>query len=290
MEKNVPKKYMLILQKRYGGQTAVEFFYTGEIRLTPVFSHKDMKMESTTKKDSKVKKNTLAFYDSITTSVKDLDGLLRKIDTNIYPFDYKKETSFLGFMNNGYMNKLTLVFQDPLLREIAINASGNQININNKTTMNIVLDIVDMIESLDSDFFSTLKLEMNKDEQLYHIDANLIDLMQSLRSMVGVKQNREKSGYVSNNALEEDINSTKEEILNKMKSYKTFRELYRFRKMYLYNKNMIEYIEVLKPTLEQETEASCLMFKEQYEEARQKTYKKNKEKINQLEGQMSMFD
>lgn len=290
MEKNVPKKYMMILQRRYGGQTAVEFFSTGEICLTPILSHKDIKMESTTKKDSKVKKNTLAFYDSITTKERDFDALLGKIGTNIYPLDYKKETSFLGFMNNGYMNKLPLVFQDPLLGEVASNASGNQININNKTTMNIVLDIVDMIENLESDFVSTLKIEMNNEEKEYHIDGNLIDLVQSLRAMIRVKQNRGKYGYVLNNSLEEDISSTKEEILKKMKSYKTFRELYRFRKSYLYNKHIIEYIEIVKPNPEQEAEEKFLKFKEHYEEVRQKSYPRNKEKIKQLEGQMSLFD
>ena len=29
--KNIPKKYMLILQKRYGGQEAVEFLETGDV-------------------------------------------------------------------------------------------------------------------------------------------------------------------------------------------------------------------------------------------------------------------
>ena len=289
MEKNIPKKYMMILQRRYGGQTAVEFFSDGEICLTPIVSHKDTKLEQIPKKDCKVKKNTLAFYDSITTKFKNFDELLRNLVPNIYSHDYKKETSFLGFMKNDYMHKLPFVFQDPILEEIASNACGNQININNKTTMDIVLDIVDMIENKESDFVSGINLEINKNENGYHIDRNVVDSMQLLRRMLELKENRDKCGYVLDKSLEEDLSSVKEDILNKIKSYKTFRELYRFRKVYLLKKATKEDIESIRQATPSKNEDENATYRNCYEETRQKSYSKNVEKNNEIEGQMTLF-
>ncbi len=293
--KNIPKKYMLILQKRYGGQEAVEFLQTGDAYTVPVKAFTDEKYQSRTKKDSKVQKNTLAFYDAITNKFKSFDQFLAVVGKNIYPFDYKADTSYIGFLNKGFMHTVSLSFNDPTLAHIALSADGNNINKKDKTTINIVTDIVDMIEDSSCDFVARLKNAYDMDDKRFNFSRSFIDNVITYHSAKKAMDARNKYSHIMSDEMTEDLEIFKRDFLDKMQSYKNFRELYRFRRQYLYDKKMAEHISVVSPVEKKEEKEpvdNFEAFRAHYEEVRQKEYprQKQKTKSDQIPGQLSLFD
>lgn len=296
-EKIVPKRYMLVLQKRANEQVALEFSDDLTITLVPIESFTDKKINPMNKKDSKVKKNTLAFFDAITNKFGSYDEFLASFDKTLYPFDYRPNTSYIGFVNNGYMNTLKLSFNDPCLAQIALVAEGNQINKNDKRTIEAVTNIMDMIEDLDCDFaekLSSFKFDSStKKGPKYNFPNDLINSITALRAAKRVKENRCKYGYTLEGDTEEDIATFQRQIVNKLESYKVFREIYRFRKEYLLNKDIEELnnMNITQAEIDIEKE-SFEKFRKEYEEVRQKEYPRHKQKVktNQIPGQMSLFD
>lgn len=298
--KNVPKKYMLVLQKRNGGQEAVEFTPSGDAYTVAIKSFTAEKLNYTTKKNSKVQKNTLAFYDALTNKFKNYDQFLAIVGQNIYPFDYKPATSYIGFLNNGYMNTVSLSFNDPLLAEIALKADGNNINKKDKNTISIVTDIVDLVEDPNSDFVEKLKNAFDLEDKRFNFSRSLVDKMITFRTAAKAMTTQNKYSHIMNDAIVEDLDVFKREFLLSIESYKNFRELYRFRKQYLYDKQLesslvsTESKEERKPVVRTETleNESFEAYRQRYEEVRQKEYPRHKQKTldSEIPGQMSVYD
>jgi len=238
MSKKIPKKYMLILQKRYGGQEAVEFFENGEVRSVLIKPFSDEKIKSSKNKDSKVLKNTLAFYDAITNRYESFDRFLSILDKQIYTLNYKENSSYIGFLNNGFMNRISLSFNDDELAKIALATEGNNINIKDKGTLNVVTDIVDMIENEECDFVDFLKHTYDNGDNRYNFSRSLINIIMSYRVTKKTLNYRDKWCYIRDDNLVSDLDDFKKEFLEKIYSYKNFRELYRFRKQYLHDKEI----------------------------------------------------
>ena len=281
-EKIIPKKYMLVLQRSHGGQEAVEIMPDGKMNLIPIKAFTDEKLNYTTKKNSRAPKNTLAFYDAITNRCKNYDQFLGLIDENIYPFNYKINTSYIGFLNNKHMDTLKISFDDSTLAEIARNVEGYYINDKHPQTIEILTDMMDMLEDLNCDFFDKLcstQQESSKEKNpLYDIPPEFVKKVNTLRISLKTKDFRCKNGYKITSDLEEDISSFKKDVVDSLKSYKVFREIYRFRKGYLLTK--------------EEEKVAFEQFREEFEEERQKEYPRQKQKIktNQIPGQISLFD
>lgn len=294
--KNIPKKYMLVLQKRYGGQEAVEFLSTGDAYTIPVKAFTDEKCQYKTKKDSKVQKNTLAFYDAITNKFKSFDQFLSIIGKNIYPYDYKPNTSYIGFLNKGFMHTVSLSFNDPTLAHIALTADGNNINKKDKTTIAVVTDIIDMIEDENCDFVTRLKEAYDMDDKRFNFSKSFVDNIITYRSAKRAIDRRNKYSHIMSDEMTEDLEVFKRDFLDKMQSYKNFREIYRFRKQYLYDKQIEDSLKVVAPQDEQPKKQEPVdnfeAFRQHYEEVRQKEYprQKQKTKSDQIPGQMSLFD
>lgn len=292
MSTTVPKKYMFVLQKMFSGQEAVEFQSDGSIKTFPIKSFSDRKYQPSTRRESTVQKNTLAFYDAITNKFCDLDELLKTLGKGLYSFDYKTTTSYIGYLDNGYMQCLRLSFADQELADIALNADGNNINRGHKPTMSIITDIVDMIEEENCDFVDRLRETFNnKQDKRFNFSKSFVDDILTYRSTKRIYDYRCREGYRQDDNLIEDLEIFRRNFLTKIQSYKNFRELYRFRKQYLYDKEaerqmaMIADEEEKKPLNERE-----LSFAEQYEEVRQKSYPKQKTKKYEVPGQLSLFD
>lgn len=291
--KNVPKKYMLILQKRYGGQEAVEFTENGEAYVVPIKAFSDEKLQSRTKKESKVQKNTLAFYDALTNKFKNFGQFLAIIGNNIYPFDYKNDTSYIGFLNKGFMHTVSLSFNDPTLAHIALVADGNNINKKDKTTIGVVTDIVDMIEDPNCDFVECLKHNYDMGDKNFNFSRSFVDNILTYRSSKKALDARCQYSHIMSDEMVEDLQVFKGDFLDKIQSYKNFRELYCFRKQYLYDKQMRENTSVVSNEPSKETSTDNFeAFRAHYEEVRQKEYPrpKQKTKSNQIPGQLSLFD
>ena len=291
--KNIPKKYMLILQKRYGGQEAVEFLTTGEAYSVEIKPFTDEKLKARTKKESKVQKNTLAFYDAITNKFSSFGQFLSVVGNNIYPFDYKTDTSYIGFLNKGFMHTVALSFNDPTLAHIALVADGNNINKKDKETISIVTDIVDMIEDTNCDFVEKLKHAYDMGDKSFNFSRSFVDNIITYRSTKKAMDARNKYSHVMSDEMVEDLHVFKGDFLDKIQSYKNFRELYRFRKQYLYNKKMEENVAIAQPTpTNEQAPEEFEAYRELYEEVRQKNYPrpKQKTKSDQIPGQLSLFD
>lgn len=291
--KNIPKKYMLVLQKRYGGQEAVEFLSTGDAYTVPVKAFTDEKYQARTKKDSKVQKNTLAFYDAITNKFTGFSQFLSVVGKNIYPFDYKSETSYIGFLNKGFMHTVALSFNDPTLAHIALVADGNNINKKDKETIAAVTDIIDMIEDTSCDFVDKLKYAYDMGDKKFNFSRSFIDNIITYRSAKKAMDTRNKYSHIMSDEMVEDLQVFKGDFLDKIQSYKNFRELYRFRKQYLYDKQVRETMSVVEPQqTKTETPEEFEAYRQLYEEVRQKEYprQKQKTKSDQIPGQLSLFD
>lgn len=295
---NIPKKYMLVLQKKYGGQEALEFTSNGDAIAIPVKVFSDEKLSYQKKKDSKVQKNTLAFYDAITNKFKSFDQLLGIVGRGVYPFDYKQQTSYIGFLNNGFMQKLPISFSDERLAQIALKAKGNSINKQDQDTISIVTDIVDMIEDPSSDFVQSLKDAYDKEDSRFSFSRSFVDDLVTYRSAKMAQEKRQKYSHIMSDELNEDVQIFKTRFLEKVESYRNFREIYRFRKQYLIDKEYRDTLGVIAPQPskpkertqkeQKDFEAYC----EYYSEVRQKDYPRNKQKSldDQIPGQMSLFD
>ena len=280
--KNVPKKYMMILQKIFGGQEALEFFDDGSVKTYSIKPFSDYKYQMPTKKESIVKKNTMAFYDAITNKFPSLDMMLTTLGRDLYGCNYKSSKSYIGYLDKGYMKCLQLSFGAPLLAEIARNADGNNINNRHRPTMDIVMDFINLIEDEKSDFVEKLRYVYNNpDDKSFYFSKSFIDDIQNYRYAQLAYKKKSLMGYRQDDSLVEDLDVFKRNFLTKVKSYKNFRELYRFRKQYLYNK------EQEKINIEKEEEPT---FAEQYSEVRQKEYPKQKVKTYEVPGQLSLFD
>lgn len=281
--KNVPKKYMMILQKIFGGQEALEFFDDGSVKTYSIKPFSDYKYQMPTKKESIVKKNTMAFYDAITNKFPSLDMMLTTLGRDLYGCNYKSSKSYIGYLDKGYMKCLQLSFGDPLLADIARNADGNNINNRHRPTMDIVMDFINLIEDEKSDFVEKLRYVYNNpDDKSFYFSKSFIDDIQNYRYTQLVYKKKSLMGYRQDDSLVEDLDVFKRNFLTKVKSYKNFRELYRFRKQYLYNK------EQERINIEKEEEEPTLA--EQYSEVRQKEYPKQKVKTYEVPGQLSLFD
>lgn len=295
---NIPKKYMLVLQKKYGGQEALEFISNGDAIATPIKAFSDEKLSYQKKKDSKVQKNTLAFYDAITNKFKNFDQLLGVVGQEVYPFDYKPQTSYIGFLNNGFMQKLPISFGDERLAQIALKANGNSINKQDRDTISIVTDIVDMIEDPTSDFVQSLKEAYDREDSRFSFSRSFVEDLVTYRSAKIAQEKRQKYSHIMSDELNEDVQIFKTRFLEKVESYRNFRELYRFRKQYLIDKEYIDALGVVSPQVSQPKQTTAKeqkdfeAYAEYYSEVRQKDYPRNKQKSldDQIPGQMSLFD
>lgn len=284
--KTIPKKYMFVLQKMYSGQEVVEFQKDGSILTFPIKPFTDRKYQKETRREGTVKKNTLAFFDAITSKFCDLDEMIKTLGDGIYPFDYKSTASYIGYLDNGYMQCLRLSFNDSDLADIALNADGNSINRNHKETMNIVTDIVDMIEDETCDFVDRIKETFqNKEDKRFNFSKSLIGDILTYRATKKAYNFRCKEGYRQDDSLIEDLEVFRRNFLTKIQSYRNFRELYRFRKQYLYDKEVEQQMSLI--AAEEEKNSA---YREQYEEIRQKSYPKQKTKTYEVPGQLSLFD
>ena len=284
--KTIPKKYMFVLQKNYSGQEVVEFQNDGSILTFPIKPFSDRKYQQATRREGTVKKNTLAFFDAITNKFYDLDEMIKTLGSGIYPFDYKSTTSYIGYLDSGYMQCLRLSFNDPELADIALNADGNSINRNHKPTMNIVTDIVDMIEDEKCDFVGRIKETfLDKQDKQFNFSKSLIDDILTYHATKKAYNFRYKEGYRQDDDLIEDLEVFRRNFLTKIQSYRNFRELYRFRKQYLYDKQVEQEMALIAGEDEKTS-----VYAEQYEEVRQKSYPKQKKKTYEVPGQLSLFD
>jgi len=287
--KNVPKKYMMVFQKMYGGQDAVEFSPDAAITMIPIIPFTDKKINGLNKKESIIKKNTLAFYDAITNKFSSFQEFVITLGDNLYPFDYKNTTSYIGYIDDGYMRRLSISFNDPILASIALNADGNNINKNNKETIEIVTDIIDMIEDPNCDFVSCLQtIYTDKQDKRFSFSKSLIDNIVTYRATKRIFDNSCKQSGRMDQELLEDLNVFKRNFLSKIQSYKNFRELYRFRKQYLFDKEARQAMNVIAS--ENKTKQKEETIEERYEEVRQKNYPRQKIKEVEIPGQLSLFE
>lgn len=235
--KIIPKKYMLVLGYEYGNQTAIELYSDDEFYASEIKKNTDEKIKYTHKKYQKVVKNTLAFYDAITCKFEDFPSFL-KIIRNVETFRgprYKR--SYVGFINEGYMNKLKLAFNNSELAQIAVAADGNYINMNDEITINAFRRIINRIEDNTSDFVETLRDFHYGGSEDYDFTNSLVEYICYFKYTKRKFDHSCKYSHYISDAKSLELSDAKEKVLKELKRYKNFREIIRFEKEYLLKKN-----------------------------------------------------
>lgn len=264
--KNVPKRYMFVLQRCYGGQEALEFSSDGKIVSVPIKPFSDQSLNPQHK--MKIKKNTLAFYDEITCRYPNFYSFVEN-RAKLNFLDYREVTSYIGYINNGYMQTLSLEFNDPTLSHIAQKVDGSTINKDDPTTLDVVASFIDLIENSGPDFVDELKRCYWLKDRNFNFQKSLIDSIDCYYCNKLIVEKNYEYNSVYNSEMAADLEAFRHDFLKKIESYRNFRELYRFRKRYLASK---QYQSTTTPVAVQEERP------------------KQKLKKHEVEGQLSILD
>lgn len=288
MSNKTINRYMLILQRTHGGQDALQFDENGVGYLVPIEPLTDKKSKYQTKKERTITKNTLAFFDALTSRFKGFDQFLSVIGTEVYPFDYKETTSFVAFLNNGAVQQMRLSFDDSILAHIAEVADGSYINKKDQTTIYQVSKLVDMIENPKCDFVTELQKCFESNLKEFHLAGAFVNSIVTYHNAIRIKNGNDQNGSVQNDSLTEDLEAFKIDFVDKIARYKNFRELYRFSKRYEQIKCEAFFKEEYQKMIAPKKQEKKSDFVEQYEEVRQKSYAKSKKTNN--DNQYSLFN
>ena len=230
------KNYRFFLQNRFDiRQTCLSFHEDGTVTLKVVPSLADIKAKDLAKKDTPAQ--TLAFFDSLTTSSTDLYSFLDSISTDnpdlkFFDNNYKLVKTHIGYFYGSKIRRMTPVFDDEKLKKVALCVEGSEIGRYDKFAYSFMNEVISRVtDPKNRDYVRTLvdtavKCDGFKGGYEYSITNDITDIITPLHNAC-----INYSIYPSL-ALEEDIRAWKAELKQKMQQYKVFRELYRFTKAY----------------------------------------------------------
>lgn len=228
--------YRFFLQNRYNiGQTCLSFHNDGTVSLKVVPSLGEIKAIDLAKKDTPAQ--TLAYFDSLTTSTTDLSSFLESIETDhpdlgFYSGNFKLEKTYIGYFYNYSMRRMTPVYDDENLKSVALGAEGSEVGRDDEFAYSFMNEVISRITDPNNpDYAQTLvatALKNNGFEGGYEYSITK-DITNTITSLHNACIN---SSMYSSFALDEDISAWEADLKQKMQQYKVFRELYRFTKAY----------------------------------------------------------
>jgi len=221
------KEYMLVLQKRYGGQEAVEFINQSQTRKREIIPFSD------TDGKRSIKKETLQFYDIITNQFRNLFYFLDYYGLNKGPTEYNERTSYLGFKKNKYMRRVRLSFGDERLLAIAHTVSNNHVNIMDDTVYEELSEMIALIESLDSTYVDYILQKSSMGSNRSILPKSFLDTLNGYYCMATRINLCKENNLSPDPELTFDLNYFKGNFEKEVLRYRNFRELYLLKKDYL---------------------------------------------------------
>ena len=230
------RNYRFFLQNRYNiGQTCLSFHNDGTVSLKVVPSLGEIKAIDLAKKDTPAQ--TLAYFDSLTTSTTDLSSFLESIETDhpdlgFYSGNFKLKKTYIGYFYNYSMRRMTPVYDDENLKSVALGAEGSKVGRDDEFAYSFMNEVISRITDPNNhDYAKTLVATARKNDGFeggyeYSITKDITNTITSLHNACI------NSSMYSSFALDEDISAWKADLKQKMQQYKVFRELYRFTKAY----------------------------------------------------------
>ena len=214
-------KYILICEPKYVyHQLAIQYKPNGSTEITKIKKYTDI--VHGVQGEKKIKKNTLSDIDRITTSCYDLyDFFDKHVDSKIYsPYRDGLHKIFIGYMRNGSMKTLNCVFNDDKLNAKQTFVDGNKIY-----DYIEIEQCMDLIKDPDSSFTSFMIDSYNRRET--GISKDTINLTTKFRYLAKVLTNHCDSGVL------ESYQYAEKELLEKLISYKEYREMFLLRGRYI---------------------------------------------------------
>lgn len=230
------RNYRFFLQNRYNKrQTCLSFNDDGTVSLKVVPSLSEIRAKHLAKKDTPAQ--TLAYFDSLTTSTTDLSSFLESIVTNhpdlgFYSGNFKLEKTYIGYFYNYSMRRMTPVYDDENLKSVALGTEGSEVGRDDKFAYSFMNEVISRITDPNNhDYAQTLVATARKNDGFkggyeYSITKDITNIITSLHNAC-----INYSTYPTL-ALDGDIEAWEADLKQKMQQYKVFRELYRFTKAY----------------------------------------------------------
>ena len=236
MAKADRKNYRFFLQNRFDiRQTCLSFHKDGTVSLKVVPSLSEIKAKDLAKKDTPAQ--TLAYFDSLTTSTTDLSSFLESIETDhpdlcFYSGNFKLEKTYIGYFYGYRMRRMTPVFDDENLKSVALGAEGSEVGRDDEFAYSFMNEVILRITDPNNhDYAQTLvdiadESDGFKGGYEYSITNDITSIITSLHNACI------NYSIYPTHALDGDISAWEADLKQKMQQYKVFRELYRFTKAY----------------------------------------------------------
>ena len=210
------RNYRFFLQNRYNiGQTCLSFHNDGTVSLKVVPSLGEIKAIDLAKKDTPAQ--TLAYFDSLTTSTTDLSSFLESIETDhpdlgFYSGNFKLKKTYIGYFYNYSMRRMTPVYDDENLKSVALGAEGSKVGRDDEFAYSFMNEVISRITDPNNhDYAKTLVATARKNDGFeggyeYSITKDITNTITSLHNACI------NSSMYSSFALDEDISAWKADL------------------------------------------------------------------------------
>lgn len=225
MEKKSPGKYILVFEPKYAYHQFAVYFNDDQVQITQIKKFTDLSFE----KEKPVKKNLLGDIDKKMTSCSDLNEFFKKyINPSVFSYyGYNLHNMFIAYKSNGKLHTLNYSINNPQL-----NAKLDFVKGSKFTDISAIRSLIDFaVDPSENNKFLTFVSEC-KDKYQTGLTNETNTMLHELRGCKKAKENYSDSG-----ALRSSIYLT-DALIDKLTSYKEYRELYLLKQSYQEKLNM----------------------------------------------------
>lgn len=226
MEMKSLGKYVLVFEPKYAyHQFAVYFTPSNDVRITKIKKFTDLSFDG----DKPVKKNLLGDIDRIMTPCGNLDEFFSKyVDPSVFSYyGYNLHNMFIAYKNNGKIRTLDYSINNPQLNTKLDLVSGSKFT--DKTAISNLIDFA--IDTDEKNKFLTFISEC-KVKFATGLTNETYTMLVDLRNCKMASRNYADSGLL-NPSIE-----LNDRLIEKLTSYKEYRELYLLKQAYIEKLNI----------------------------------------------------
>ena len=221
-------RYRFFLQNSGELEQTVVTIKNGEAHLTRVPQLSLITAKDLRKKETPA--STLAYFDAMTCEARDIVEFLDAFRVPLYRYNLQK--THIGYFYDSRLRRLKPVTNDETLQRIAMKADGIEIYNNDSDAYSFIYDFIEKLEEDGSDFVPQLVKAAKKSDGFKSFDYSIPEHL--LNYIVEYHNGKisNSRGYYFSLALDADLREAKSDIIKSLKSYKNFREIYRFTKAF----------------------------------------------------------
>lgn len=224
MEKKSPGKYVLVFEPKYAYcQYAVYFTPNNDVQITKIKRFTDLDYTN----DKPVKKNLLGDIDRITSPCSDLKQFFDTyIDPRIFSYyGYNLHNMFIAYKNNGTIRTL-----DYSINNSKLNTKLNSVDGNKFTNKDEIIELIDFAVNTDQNNTFLDFVGERKNKYKTGLTYDTYSKLEELRRYKKVLEEQYDTGVLVPTC---ELN---EMLIEKLSSYKEYRELFLLKQAYKENK------------------------------------------------------